>query len=127
MRILSAILLVALLAGCKSNTENVIEGKWLMYKVIQNGIDVTSEHNPYGERFLIMQEDSTFESGGKPFGKNTGIYVFNSVDSTLFLDSDVGSDDDSQWKIQIWSDTMHWQGYGSEWAKGFELIHLKEK
>jgi len=127
MKILSTILITVIITGCQSNTEKEFTGKWFMYKVIQDGADVTSEHDPFDERFLILREDSTFESGGRPFGRNTGKYLYNSGDKTLFLDSDVGPDDDSYWKVLIRGDTMHWQGYGSEWAEGFELIHIKKK
>jgi hypothetical protein len=126
MKILNIFFVAALLVGCKPKTENEIAGKWLMYKVIQDGEDVTSEHNPYGERYLILRKDSTFESGGRPSGMNTGRYEYNSVDHTLFLDSDVGPEDDSQWRVRIQGDTMHWQGYGTEWAKAFELIQIKD-
>jgi len=127
MRMLHTLLMVVLFAGCKSNPENEIVGRWLIDKVSQDGEDVTSEHDPFGERYLMIREDSTFESGGRPFGRNTGIYVYNSVDKTLFLDSDAGPEDDSQWKVQVRGDTMFWQGYGSEWAERFELIQLRKR
>ncbi len=118
---------VAFMVCCTSNTTDEITGKWRMYKVIQNGKDVTSEHNPNNDRFLILKSDSTFESGGAPYGKNTGRYLFSSGDKTLFLDSDAGPEDDSKWKVGISNDTMYWQGYGSEWAGNFELVHLRVK
>jgi hypothetical protein len=127
MKIINTLILTVLFVGWTSEPEEEITGKWFMYKVIQDGQDVTSEHNPHDERYLILNSDSSFESGGKPFGTNTGRYLFNSEELTLFLDSDSGSEDDSQWKVTFQGDTMHWQGYGSEWAKGFELIHIKEK
>ncbi len=117
--------MILLISGCASNPVNEILGKWSMHKVIQDEKDVTEEHNPYDERFLIMREGSTFESSGRPFGRNTGSYVFDQNNHTLFLDSDAGTEDDSQWKITIEGDTMHWLGHGSEWAKGFEIIHIK--
>lgn len=98
-----------------------------MYKVVQSGKDVTSEHNPYHERYLELNTDQTFESGGRPYGMNTGKYIFDAKESTLFLDSDTGPEDDSQWRVSIQGDTMHWQGYGSEWANDFEIIQLREK
>jgi hypothetical protein len=127
MKILITLLITVVFAGCTSNTKNEITGKWLMYKVIRDGENVTSEPDPYNERFLILKSDGSFESGGRPFGENTGKYVFNPADHTLFLDSDAGPEDDSRWIVTIRGDTMHWQGYGSEWAKGFELIHLRGK
>lgn len=127
MKIIRTLLIAVLFTGCTVNNENDITGTWLMSKVVQDGQDVTSDHDPYDERYILIKEDSTFESGGRPYGKNTGKYAFNSEDSTLFLDSDAGEDDDSQWKVTIEGDTMHWQGYGSEWAEGFELIHVRKK
>ncbi|MCK3686183.1 lipocalin family protein [Maribellus sp. YY47] len=109
------------------NPKNNIQGTWLMYKVIQNGKDVTLEHDPYHERFLILKSDCSFESGGRPFGKNTGKYEFNENENKLFLDSDTGPEDDSFWNVTIKSDTMFWRGYGSEWAEAFELIQVKKK
>ena len=127
MKILCILLFLAFLAGCRSETGTGITGKWVMYKVIQDGEDVTSGHNPYNERFLILRKDGTFESGGRPSGANTGRYEYNSVDQTLFLDSDAGPEDDSRWKVRIQGDTMHWQGYGTEWAEAFELIQIKDR
>jgi hypothetical protein len=121
---LYAICIIALI-GCSSNKQKGIEGKWMMYLVIQQGQDVTEEHDPYDERYVIFSADSTFVSDGRPYGRNTGVYDFNSENSTLFLDSDSGPEDDSQWKVIIKTDTMRWQGYGSEWANDFELIHVR--
>ncbi|WP_163715784.1 lipocalin-like domain-containing protein [Mangrovibacterium lignilyticum] len=124
MKIRPFVLTLLLLAACQ--TGNDISGKWMMHQVIQDGQDVTAEHNPHGDRYIILKPDSTFESGGQPFGKNTGKYSFNAGKGTLFLDSDTGPEDDSQWKVTLTKDTMHWQGYGSEWADDFELIHVRE-
>lgn len=97
-----------------------------MHQVIQNGEDVSEEHNPDKERFVLFKSDSTFVSDGKPFGRNTGKYLFNSEDNSLFLDSDVGPEDDSNWKVSFSGDTMKWQGVGTEWAENFILVHLRD-
>jgi len=127
MQHISIILVIVLMLAYTSDSEDGITGKWLMYKVIQNGKDVTSEHNPNNERYLILKNDNSFESGGRPFGRNTGKYLFNKEDNKLFLDSDTGPEDDSYWKVKISNDTMYWQGYGSEWAKNFQIIQIKGK
>lgn len=119
------LVIIALLLGCSLTTSEEITGKWMMFKVIQSGKDVTQEHNPFNERYLILKEDLTFESGGRPFGENTGKLVYNSEEGTFFLDSDAGPEDDSQWKVKIKGDTMHWQGFGSEWAEDFEIIQVR--
>ena len=125
MKKLSIVLFVMLIYGCSSNYEDRITGKWIMNKVIQNGQDVTEEHNPHNERYLILKTDSSFESGGRPFGINTGKYSFNEEDNKLFLDSDAGPEDDSYWIVRISNDTMYWQGYGSEWAENFQIVQIR--
>ena len=113
--------------GCASNPMDGITGKWLIHKVIQNGQDVTAERDPHGERYLVLKSDSSFESGGRPFGENTGKYSINTEDNNLFLDSDLGPEDDSYWMVRINNDTMYWQGFGSEWAENFQIIQIREK
>lgn len=98
-----------------------------MHQVIQSGKDVTTEHNPHAERYLTLKSDSTFESGGRPFGSNTGKFNFNGEAKELFLDSDAGPEDDSYWKVRISNDTMYWQGFGSEWAEDFAMVHVKDQ
>lgn len=127
MKFTITLVIVFLLPLSYQNSKNDILGTWRMYKVIQNGKDVTSEHDPYHERFLILKSDSSFESGGRPFGKNSGKYEFDEYENKLFLDSDTGPEDDSFWKVTFKGDTMFWRGYGSEWAEAFELIQVKKK
>jgi len=126
MKNISILIFLGLIVGCTSSPTDEITGKWFMYKVIQNEQDVTSEHNPYNERYLTLKVDSSFESGGRPYGENTGKYVFNEKENTLFLDSDAGPDDDSHWNVTISNDTMYWQGYGSEWAENFRIVQIRE-
>jgi len=120
-------LAIALLFGCASSPNNTITGKWLMHKVIQNKQDVTDEHDPHNERFLVLNPDSSFESGGRPFGANTGKYSFNASENQLFLDSDTGPEDDSYWKVNISNDTMYWQGVGTAWAEDFQIIQTRAR
>ena len=127
MKNFALLFLLGLLMGCTSASENDISGKWMMHKVIQNDQDVTSQHNPHQERYIILKNDSLFESGGRPYGKNTGKYKWNEAEHTLFLDSDAGADDDSHWKVRVGNDTMYWQGLGSEWAEAFQIIQIRAK
>ena len=100
-------------------------GKWMMHQVIQDGNDVSEEHNPHHERYIILREDGTFETGGRPYGTNTGRYIYTPEDNNLFLDSDAGPEDDSRWKVTISRDTMNWQGVGTEWANRFLIVHRR--
>ncbi|RKD92421.1 lipocalin-like domain-containing protein [Mangrovibacterium diazotrophicum] len=124
MKILPFVLVLFLFVSCHS--KNDITGNWMMHQVLQSGQDVTADHNPHGDRYIIFKADSTFESGGQPFGKNTGKYSYNATEGTLFLDSDTGPEDNSHWKVTLTKDTMHWQGYGSDWADAFEIINVRE-
>ncbi len=98
-----------------------------MHQVYQKGNDVTPEHNPEMERYIIFREDGTFESGGSPYGKNTGAYEVDQQQKILFIDNDAGEDDDSRWNVEIAGDTMKWEGIGSDFAESFRLVHVRKK
>src|SRR5210317_343863 len=72
MKKIIVLLTLVIIASCSSKKDKEIIGTWQMHKVIQSGEDVTSEHNPFGERAVIFSNDSIFESNGRPLGKNTG-------------------------------------------------------
>lgn len=95
-----------------------------MESVVQSGNDVTSQHNPKNNRYISFLEDGTFESGGDPFGINTGKYSFDKSGS-LLLDSEAGPEDDSIWDISFEEDLMVWKGLGSEFARNFILKHRR--
>ena len=75
--------------------------------------------------FSLLMKTEPFISDGRPYGKNTGKYIFDKNAKTLAIDSDAGPDDDSNWKIIIEENTMIWQGYGTEWAEGFQIHYIK--
>ncbi|WP_420318424.1 hypothetical protein [Ekhidna sp.] len=120
----SAIILIISMQTTYSQNEALI-GKWVMVEVIQNSEDVTADHNPENDRFIVFYENNTFESGGTPYGKNTGKYYYDLSKNRLMLDSDAGADDDSAWKLNIEGDNMEWTGIGSEWAERFKILHTK--
>jgi hypothetical protein len=43
-----------------------------MHQVVQNGAVVSDEHNPQKNRYITFNKDGSFESGGDPYGTNTG-------------------------------------------------------
>lgn len=97
-----------------------------MYAILQNGENVTDKHDPYDERVIEFRPDGTFISSGRPFGHNAGKYDYKQDSSLLFLDSDVGPNDDSQWKVEIQDDTMTWHGFGTAWAEDFVIIQTRK-
>lgn len=115
------------LMACSQKTKADLSGKWMMHQVIQKGEDVSEAHNPNQDRYLILKPDSSFESGGTPFGVNTGKYHYNAAEQSLFLDSDIGPEDDSYWKVSFSGDTMYWIGFGSAWAEDFEIIQIRSQ
>lgn len=127
-KLMLSILISSLLFSC-DNPKRAILGKWMMHQVIQGGKDVTEEHNPKKDRFIIMDEDETFVSDGQPYGENTGKYDFNPMEKTLFIDSSEGENDDSNWVVSfdIGEKTMTWQGVGTEWAEDFKIIYVRPK
>lgn len=113
-----------LLHACTKDEGSPIISKWAMIAVIQDGTDVSEEHNPFGERHITFRNDGVFESGGRPYGVNTGKYIFNEQDSSLFRDSDVGEEDDSTWEVRYVGDTMKLAGTGTRRAERFQLWHV---
>lgn len=128
-RLPSLCLFIALIIfGCNSRERppSGIVGRWAMHKIYMDDSDVTSEHNPAADRYILFKEDGTFESGGQPAGNNTGKYQFSSEENKLFIDSDAGEEDDSYWQVEIKGDTMTWQGFGTAWAESFQLVHVRQ-
>ncbi len=112
--------------SCQKNaTKSGIEGHWLMHAVYQEGNDVSAEHNPEKDRYIIFTEDGSFETGGTPWGKNTGKYTYNEAENSLFLDSDAGEEDDSRWRTTLKKDTLIWQGVGTAWAEAFQIVNVR--
>ncbi len=105
-----------------------IIGRWEMDKIVVDGDnDVSEEHNPKKNRYIVFNEDGTFKSGGDPYGENTGKWTLDAENNELYLDSDVGEDDDSYWIIKIDGDNMHWQGARFEFSKRFQIYHVRGK
>lgn len=125
-KVIISLLVSVILVSC-DNPNRAILGKWMMDQVIQDGKDVSAEHNPKKNRYFIMNEDNTFESGGAPYGKNRGKYTFNPIENTLFIDSDSGDEDDSNWTIRFEEGKMFWQGTGTAWAERFQIIYVRPK
>ena len=96
-----------------------------MESLTQNGQDVTAEHNPSANRFIIFNADKSFESGGDPYGKNTGKWELDEGTGELYLNSDVGEDDDSYWIVLIDQDRMQWQGTRFEFNSQFAVTHIR--
>ena len=115
------------LPACSSSSVLLSEqmvGRWKMDKVIMDTTDdVTSEHNPQGNRYISFNNDQTFKSGGDPYGENTGRWTLDGVSGELFLDSDAGEEDDSHWIITIDGDQMRWQGTNNAFNSRFVIHH----
>ena len=104
--------------------QSLIVGKWSMHQVVRNGEDVTAEHNPAKDRWIEFHADGTFNSDGTPYGPNSGRYEL-AGENTLYLDSDAGEEDDSNWKYEIKQNQMTWEGLGSEFAREFVIVHSR--
>ncbi|WP_420455605.1 hypothetical protein [Rubrivirga sp.] len=121
------LVLAALVAsGCATASGSVsardaLVGRWTMERVTDGGNDVSATANPAGDRFIVLHADGTFESGGRPYGRNTGRWVYNARTRRLGLDSDLGPDDDSTWAVSLRDDTMEWEGVGSAYARRFRI------
>jgi hypothetical protein len=121
------LMLGAMCSACNPDAAAPLHGKWLMQRVLRAGEDVSAEHNPYGERYILLQDNQQYTSDGRPFGANTGWYTYYEPKRRLFLDSDVGPEDDSYWLVQLKADSMRWQGTGSAWAEQFEIVFVRDQ
>lgn len=99
----------------------LLVGRWDMTGVYNRGQNVTAEHDPAGDRYIELRADGTFESGGQPYGRNTGRWRYDHALRDLVLDSDLGPEDDSQWVVTLDGDEMEWGGVGSEFARRFRI------
>ena len=127
--------IILLMIGCSSPDQasssmqegsGDLLGMWVMGKVIQDTLDVTDEHNPALNRWITFNQAGTFESGGAPYGYNSGTWRFDVDTGELFLDSDAGEGDDSYWIVSTEDTTMQWQGTRSEFTSQFKLSFKKK-
>lgn len=93
-----------------------------MARVLDRGTDATDLHNPGGDRYVLLRADGTFESGGEPYGRNTGRWRLDPGYDELTLDSDLGAADDTFWIVTLDGDTMEWAGVRSETARRFRIV-----
>ncbi len=117
---------VLFLFSCSAPVTKQLKGTWAMEKVYDNANDVTAQHNPQNDRWISFAKDGSFKSGGTPTGENTGQWKYTATNNQLFLDSDVGEEDDSYWLIQIKKDSMNWAGLRSSFAERFKLTFTRK-
>lgn len=101
-----------------------IVGNWKMVGVLEYGKNTTSTHNPKDNRFIIINNDGTFLSGGDPFGENNGTWSLS--ENVISIDSEV-DDDDSDWNVTFCNDTMVWTGIGHPRKENTSLLHIRVK
>ena len=105
--------------------QDQIVGKWDMKAIYDSGEEVSAQHNPSKNRWITFLEDYSFQSGGDPYGENSGKWEIDAKTNTLFLDSDAGPEDDSYWFISFDEGEMTWQGTQSDFAKRFKILMEK--
>ena len=90
--------------------------------MLDRGADATDVHNPSGDRYVELRDDGTFESGGQPYGLNTGRWTFDPAYNELMLMSDLGDADDTYWIVTLDGDEMEWAGVRSEVARRIRIL-----
>ena len=127
--LLTFCLLACTLACSRPQQSASIAKKWMMHTVVRNGTDVTERHIPNNERWIEFHTDSTFASGGRPFGENSGSYTLETRNDSLFLfiKSNAGDDDDSSWIVELSDSTMEWRGIENSFAQQFVLSYRAAK
>lgn len=100
--IISLTLILIAFSACTPSTDKPADGiigKWKIYKMNQGENDLGPVLNPNGDRWIQFNDKGTYESGGTPFGPNSGLFTLD--DTKLYLDSDAGEADDSFWLISF--------------------------
>lgn len=93
-----------------------------MGTILQNGRDVSAQHNPANNRWIELMDDGSFVSDGDPYGRNTGKWTFDDTTRELFLDSDAGEGDDSYWIVSRTGEELVLKGARSEFTKDFSMV-----
>lgn len=116
--------LVAGMSACQNQElqSDQLINKWEMGAILQNGQDVSEQHNPENNRWIELKADGTFVSDGDPYGQNTGKWTFDTHTQELYLDSDAGEGDDSYWIIKQTGDDLVLTGARSEFTRQFSMI-----
>lgn len=114
------------MSSCSAPISKQLKGTWAMEKVYDNSTDVTAQHNPKNDRWISFHKDGSFKSGGTPMGENTGKWTYSNENQQLYLDSDVGEEDDSFWLIQVDKQKMNWVGTRSTFAERFKLTFSRQ-
>lgn len=114
-----------ILNACAPTIPQKIKGTWQMGQVYDNSTNVTDQHNPKADRWITFFKDGSFKSGGAPFGKNEGKWIFYEADKVLYLDSNAGAEDDSYWVLQIKQSEMNWSGARSSFTERFRINFSK--
>lgn len=127
MTIFVRVLLFSMLLASCSSTKKKLLGKWQMQKVYEQETDMSHIHNPKDDRWIEFYADGSFESGGTPYGKNTGKYILGKNKQTLSLDSDAGEEDDSKWTVSVEKGKMIWIGVGSARQRTTRVLYEKVK
>jgi len=108
--------------GGNDSARLALVGRWDMERITDDGADVSAEANPAGDRYITLHADGSFESGGQPYGRNTGRWTYDARARRLGLDSDLGPEDDSVWAVTLQDDLMIWNGVGSAYARRFRIV-----
>ena len=98
--IISMILTIIAISACTPTSDEPADGiigRWKIDKMQQGENDLGPVLNPNNDRWIQFNDKGTYESGGTPFGPNSGIFTLE--DAKLYLDSDAGEADDSYWLV----------------------------
>ena len=125
MNTFATLLFVSLFLFSCSNPKHQILGKWKMDKVLEREANMSHIHNPHEDRWIRFYQNGSFESGGKPYGRNSGRYTLNTEKQIIYLDSDAGEDDDSKWQFSLSRQKMNWTGIGSERQRSTKILYSK--
>jgi len=124
MKSFAIILFLIGIASINTQAQDEIIGKWKLEQVIVDGVDVSQEHNPFNERWIEFLKNGSFQSDGRPFGKNSGTWSEEKTENIIHLKSKV-EDDNSDWVYELDKDKIRWTGFGDRKKQNTVLMHTK--
>lgn len=109
---LFGIIFLVIFFSCKQDPlKKRVVGTWKFIELIDSGLDLTKEQDPKNDLILIINPDGTYESKGGNGMPKKGVWNLKPGQTIITLDSEGGSADDSQWKVELKKDTAILTGH----------------
>lgn len=105
--LLAFILVVTACNSDVSNTNQLIIGKWKIYKIRMAGKDITKSSDPKNENGFEFKNTTTYQSFGNKGHQDGGAYNLSNRGKSLLLTSDKIENSSTAAAIELQGDTLN--------------------